>query len=877
MAGLFVTVYEIITFKITVGNMKLNVRLKNMLVFLLLLLSVPVCTAAQPPQAVTEQKTSSSDIQKAVEKGGTDLDSLTEDLDSRQQSLEDDLRQEKIYRTQMDSVRNLLIVPGIKINALETSLEEIRVSVSLIESRLEALKKDLGHVEAERAAKRKHIDLIQDRINALENETGRDRAYFNDLVSFRSILRKQSGVLDSLKNLIEKQLAIYQSLFDSFASLEDTLEKEIRDEKGKILFQQEDRFQAFAAWKSHLKQAAEELNPAGVSRYAAEKARLLRSHMNPGGILFLLGAAVLYFALGKTVSFVKRNAVYQNIRKKRSGYPLAILESSVFPLFFIMLVYAASNTRLYIVFPDIINLLQVFLVVVLFTRIASRAIRFIVPQEGPLYLEALYRWRRFFIWGIRWYALVYLFIYRFISPQSLLLTPVRILSELALTAGIFVFWNRYNRLEKESGHAGTLFINRGSKAVVAAGLLADLAGYAYFASWWFVSWGITFCVLCLGVLFFYSITEVDQQFKDRFEPETRKSFGISYPFYWLVSNSIYFVIFAFVVVGVAFSWGAGEKFVSGAVYVFSRSFTMGKITLSLSGFVYAMLVLLVIYVFTLFWKKIMAEHILKQSGLSMGVKESITTISVYCIWGAGILISLSVLGLNTASMALGLGALGVGLGFGLQNIFNNFVSGLILLFERPIQVGDVVEVGGIWGEVKKINVRATLVQTYTQSTLIIPNSEFISAQVTNWSQRDPYIRRDLPVGVAYGSDTALVKDLMLRAAGNVKEVRNYPYKPAVQFINFGESSLDFRLRFWSVLDDFIAAESNLRFEIDRLFRENGVSIPFPQRDLHMKSGFFYQSHTPPDQDEFGDASDGPGRFQKLKKGGHDEKEDSGSD
>jgi potassium efflux system protein len=232
----------------------------------------------------------------------------------------------------------------------------------------------------------------------------------------------------------------------------------------------------------------------------------------------------------------------------------------------------------------------------------------------------------------------------------------------------------------------------------------------------------------------------------------------------------------------------------------------------------------------------MAKHVLKESGLSTGAKGSVTTISTYLIWSVGILISLSVFGLNTTSLAVVFGALSIGLGFGLQNIFNNFISGLILLFERPIQVGDVVEVGGVWGEVKKINVRATLVQTYTNSSLIIPNSEFISALVTNWSHKDPFIRRDLMIGVAYGSDTALVKTLLLQAADSVTEVYDSPQKPRVQFINFGDSSLDFRLRFWSDIDNFIEAESKLRFEIDRLFKANKVVIPFPQRDLHILSG-----------------------------------------
>ncbi|MBA3009887.1 MAG: mechanosensitive ion channel [Proteobacteria bacterium] len=222
--------------------------------------------------------------------------------------------------------------------------------------------------------------------------------------------------------------------------------------------------------------------------------------------------------------------------------------------------------------------------------------------------------------------------------------------------------------------------------------------------------------------------------------------------------------------------------------------------------------------------------------MSQGAKETVITISLYLIWAVGILISLSVFGLNTTSITVAFGALSIGLGFGLQNIANNFVSGLILLFERPIQVGDIVEVGGVWGEVKKINVRATLVQTYSNSSLIIPNSEFISATVTNWSHKDPHLRKDLAVGVAYGSDTELVKKLLLQAADIVPQVYAYPKKPVVQFINFGDSSLDFRLRFWSTIDDFVEAESNLRFEIDRLFREHDVVIPFPQRDLHIVSG-----------------------------------------
>ena len=131
------------------------------------------------------------------------------------------------------------------------------------------------------------------------------------------------------------------------------------------------------------------------------------------------------------------------------------------------------------------------------------------------------------------------------------------------------------------------------------------------------------------------------------------------------------------------------------------------------------------------------------SHIEEGTQESVATIGAYAIWGIGLLFGLGALGVNSASLVVAFGAVGIGLGFGLQNIFNNFVSGLILLFERPIQVGNVVEINGIWGVVKKINVRSTLVQTYDNASLIIPNSKFISQTVTNWSCKDPRVRRTI--------------------------------------------------------------------------------------------------------------------------------------
>jgi len=512
-----------------------------------------------------------------------------------------------------------------------------------------------------------------------------------------------------------------------------------------------------------------------------------------------------------------------------------VLERSQVLIFWIILATILSKTEVYLVFPDGVKFLKSFLIIVLMTRIASDSIRFIARETRPVFLEVLNQWRNIFVYGIRIYSFFYLLLYRlfFFDPLSLVL--VRIFSEGVLVVGVFLFWAAYNRMDDPSRGLGETLLRLGSKTMVIIGLFADIVGYGHFAAFWYISWGVSIVVVCVCVMSVYSIKDIALKFEKKIEPASPSGSALSKPFYWIVSNGVYFIIMAFGIIGLAFSWGVGGIVFVWFGEIFLKKYMIGGIELSLAGFSYSILVLFLVYLFIRIWRPLITEHALKESGLSQGAKETVITISVYIIWSMGILLSLSIFGLNTTSLTVAFGALSIGLGFGMQNIANNFVSGLILLFERPIQVGDVVEVGGIWGEVKKINVRSTHVQTYTNSSLIIPNSEFISATVTNWSHQDPYVRRDLSVGVAYGSDTGLVQKLLLQAADSISGVYNHPKKPVVQFINFGDSSLDFRLRFWSTIDDFVDAESQLRFEIDRLFRENDVVIPFPQRDLHMAS------------------------------------------
>ena len=222
--------------------------------------------------------------------------------------------------------------------------------------------------------------------------------------------------------------------------------------------------------------------------------------------------------------------------------------------------------------------------------------------------------------------------------------------------------------------------------------------------------------------------------------------------------------------------------------------------------------------------------------METGTAISIGRLFRYAIILVGFMFALSALGFALSNLVIITGALGVGIGFGLQNIANNFISGLILLFERPIKVGDIVQIGDEMGEIKKLGLRATVVRSFHRSEIIVPNNEMISNQVINWTLTDRMIRLAIPVGVAYGSDLPLVRQILLEIADGHPRISGNP-KPEAMFIRFGDSSLNFELHAWLVEVRLIfEVRSELNMEIDRRFREEKVTIPFPQRDLHLRTG-----------------------------------------
>ncbi len=238
----------------------------------------------------------------------------------------------------------------------------------------------------------------------------------------------------------------------------------------------------------------------------------------------------------------------------------------------------------------------------------------------------------------------------------------------------------------------------------------------------------------------------------------------------------------------------------------------------------------------LFWviTQLVLFRYYKRSRVNLGSQYAINQLLKYVLYTMAVLWAISVLGVKMTVLWGGAAALLVGLGLGLQQTFNDFFSGILLLFERSVEVGNVLDIGGLVGTVKAIGLRTSTVETRDSITVVVPNSKLVTDNVINWSHFDEKVRFKIGVGVAYGSDTKLVKKILLKVAADHPSVNEKP-NPFVRFTNFGDSSLDFELHFYS--RNFIHIEdvkSDLRFEIDNAFRKNDVEIPFPQRVVWMK-------------------------------------------
>jgi len=255
-----------------------------------------------------------------------------------------------------------------------------------------------------------------------------------------------------------------------------------------------------------------------------------------------------------------------------------------------------------------------------------------------------------------------------------------------------------------------------------------------------------------------------------------------------------------------------------------------KLTNILSACLIVLIAQLVIWIIT----QLILYNIYQRKDIDKGSQFAINQLVTYVIFIFAFVLALQTLGINMSLLLGGAAALLVGLGLGLQQTFNDLISGIVLLFERSVSVGDILEIDGEVGTIKKIGLRASTLATRGNIIIIVPNHKLINEKVINWNDRDDKVRFNINVGVAYGSDTELIKKLLIKSVANNPYVLNLP-APFVRFNKFAASSLDFSLFFFSrnllIIED---VKSDIRLEIDRLFRENNVQIPFPQTDVWIR-------------------------------------------
>jgi len=296
-----------------------------------------------------------------------------------------------------------------------------------------------------------------------------------------------------------------------------------------------------------------------------------------------------------------------------------------------------------------------------------------------------------------------------------------------------------------------------------------------------------------------------------------------------LASRIFWIVFTLILFNI---WQNIYQWIKG---ILTHEFGLGSFSISLWDLIVFFFIIWLTFWISRIVRIIVEGEVTSRIKMKRGVPGAISLILRITIITIGLMIAFAATGLEMDKLAILLGALGVGIGFGLQNIFNNLVSGIILAFERPIQEGDIIEIGTLLGTVREIGLRASNVRTFDGAEVIVPNGNLISNELINWTLTDKKRRGEVAVGVAYGTDPETVLKLLVEAAKSHKEILNEP-EPLALFTGFGESSLDFRLLFWiKDADERFRIQSQIAVLVNNAIKAAGIEIPFPQTDLHLRS------------------------------------------
>jgi small-conductance mechanosensitive channel len=805
------------------------------------------CQDPSPEAAAVEQQ--ALDLQNSMAEtlrtASAQRDQLKAELEQVRRSARALASELAAYRIQLSTYGSLATLPSVRPETLTKALAEQRQSAQAVKTATEQLAARREALTGQRVQIEQQLTLNQTQFGELKKMATPPPGGAKWLQQLGEVIRVQKETL----SLIEKTDALY-------AEQAISLEAMVKDlaELGVALAaarEQALRTMVFTRGENPLSQLDRKgltAETEGLRRFGASLSdpKFWRAQTGLGADLGL--GRILTFtvlAIGLALVLVRLRAAIRRLRKRtdagrhpwRAGL-LAMVQRAVIPLGLLIFFTVNGGMR-----PGAgVTVLTGALIGFFWVWLLGDWIRAVFALRLPVAASAW--WSHLAVAGrglvrlSRIYAAIHLFLIWALGSAGMLAALARLGLEAALFIWLLVSWRRWRAStpapEQPQGSRAWRLQSAvaGSYIAVLAGPVLDLAGYGALALYWYCGWGLTLVAVLWSALMGQSLREIDRPATadavTAVEPSPRG------PLHWVLLRLAWLAWALIFLSFLAMAWGGWKSLESGLGQVLTHPFQIGGLSFRLSGVLIGVLVLFFTHLAVRLWRHLLQGRFLVRSGMTAGARDSITTVSGYLIWAVGILLALNAFGISTTSLTVVFGALGIGLGFGLQNIFNNFISGLILLFERPIQVGDDIEINGIWAKVMQINVRATVVKTYDNAALIIPNSEFISNQVTNWSHKDSNLRRNIDVGVAYGSDTGLVRDTLLEAAANTPAVLKQP-RPDVLFTDFGESTLNFRLRAWTTIDSMVNVDTALRFEIDRLFRLRGIEMAFPQRDLHLRS------------------------------------------
>jgi small-conductance mechanosensitive channel len=354
--------------------------------------------------------------------------------------------------------------------------------------------------------------------------------------------------------------------------------------------------------------------------------------------------------------------------------------------------------------------------------------------------------------------------------------------------------------------------------------------------------GLVYLNVAFGLILFMIakglIKTLFMKFLQKIAKATQIEIKQSSSVFLLVRTVLMWVIFGVIFYEILDYWaieGEAIRWLSGIVN--EPLFQSEKIKISVWILARSLLVFWFFYVAARFLNGILRARVYPNSSLDKNSQHAIRTVIQFSCLVIGAMAGIQLLGIDLGVLTVFSGTLGIGIGFGLQEIVKNVFSGFVIFFERPIRMGDVVEVGGVPGVVKSIRTRSTIVNTFDNISIVVPNSEFLTDRVVNWSHSDRIVRIESRVGVDYASDAEQVKQTLLEIARANKDILSQP-EPSVVFEEFADSALLFRLLYWVDVEDRMEVKSQINFAIHARFKEKGISIPFPQRDLHLRSSDF---------------------------------------